>query len=582
VARVTRALAVVVVIAALAAGLFWSRRRSTTAAEHADRTSAALPARGGSLVASFRTEPAAYNRYVDQSAAGEMLSLLTQAPLVHVNRSTDTLEPWLAESWSQSDDGRTYTLKLRQGVTFSDGTPLTSADVLFSFAALYDPRVNAVFASDTYVAGKPLIVEAPDPMTVVIRLAAPSVTGLRLIGTLPILPKHRLQAALDAGKFGDAWSATSPLSDIAGLGPFVLSEHVSGQRLVFTRNPRYWRKDGAGVALPYLDTLTVLIVSDQNTEALRMQKGEIDLMGSGEIRAEDYVGFRRIADQGALRLIDAGVGLDPNLLWFNLSPAHARDPRNPWLRSKAFRQGVSCAVDRDAIVNTVHFGAAVPIYVPITPGNRTWFADVRPTCEHDVRKARELFASAGLTDRNGDGMLEDASGEVARFSIATQQGHTIRQRTVSMVQEQLRQAGITVDLTSLDTSGLVQRWSRGDYDAIYYGVQASSTDPGLGPQFWLSSGNFHFWNPRQPSPASDWEKRLDDLFAQHVAAAKLSDRQRFIADAERVLADHLPAIYFVAPRVTLAVSGRVVNPQPAPQIPQLLWSADTLAVAATR
>jgi peptide/nickel transport system substrate-binding protein len=149
-----------------------------------------------------------------------------------------------------------------------------------------------------------------------------------------------------------------------------------------------------------------------------------------------------------------------------------------------------------------------------------------------------------------------------------------------MVQEQLRQAGITVDLTSLDTSGLVQRWSRGDYDAMYYGVQASSTDPGLGPQFWLSSGNFHFWNPRQPSPSSEWEKRIDDLFTEHVRAAKLSDRQRLIGEAERVLADELPAIYFVAPRVTLAVSGRVVNAQPAPQIPQLLWSADTLAVAA--
>jgi peptide/nickel transport system substrate-binding protein len=354
---------------------------------------------------------------------------------------------------------------------------------------------------------------------------------------------------------------------------------VSGQRLVFTRNPRYWRKDAAEVALPYLDTFTVVIVSDQNTEALRMQKGEIDLMGSGEIRSEDYVGFRRIADQGGLRLIDAGVGLDPNLLWFNLSPAHAGDPRNPWLRNKAFRQAVSCAVDREAIVNTVHFGAAVPIYVPITPGNRTWFADIRPACEHDVGKARELFAAAGLTDRNGDGMLEDAAGAPARFSIVTQQGHTVRQRTVSIVQEQLRQAGITVDVTGLDTNALFQRWSRGDYDALYYGVQASGTDPAASPQFWLSSGNFHFWNPRQPSPASDWERRIDGLFAEQMTASKLSDRQRLMSEAERILADQLPAIYFVAPRVTLAVSGRVVNAQPVPQIPQLLWSADTLAVA---
>lgn len=577
-AKSTKALTVVLVIAGLAGAFFVSRRTPPLVTPPSGRSRPAGPARGGSLVASLRSEPTTYNRYVDQSAAGELVSLLTQAPLVHVNRTTDTLEPWLAESWTKSPDGRAYTLKLRQGLTFSDGAPFSSADVLFSFAALNDPRASSVLASDTYVAGKPLVVEAPDPHTVVIRLAVPSAAGLRLIDDLPILPKHKLQAALDAGTFGASWSVTSALPDIAGLGPFVLSEHVAGQRLVFTRNPHYWRTDAAGVRLPYLDTLTVAVIADQNTEALRMQKGEIDLMANGEIRPEDYVAFRRIAEQGALRLIDAGVGVDPNLLWFNLSPAHAADPRSPWLRTKAFRQGVSCAVDREAIVNTVHFGAAVPIYAPITPGNRTWYADVRPACEHDAARARELFAAAGLTDRNGDGMLEDASGTPARFSIVTQQGHTIRQRTASVVQEQLRQAGVAVDITGLDPNALFDRWSRGDYDTVYFGVQASATDPGLNPQFWLSSGNFHFWNPRQPAPSTDWERQIDDLFRRQSVATQLPERQRLMTDAERVLADQLPAIYFVAPKVTLAVSGRVRNPQPAPQIPQLLWSADTLAV----
>jgi peptide/nickel transport system substrate-binding protein len=305
-------------------------------------------------------------------------------------------------------------------------------------------------------------------------------------------------------------------------------------------------------------------------------------MANGEIRPDDYVAFRRAADQGTLRLIDAGIGVDPNLLWFNLSPAHAGDPRNAWLRSKAFRQAVSCAIDRDAIVNTVHFGAAVPIYAPITPGNRTWYSDVRPACVHDVQKARELFAAAGLADRNADGMLEDAAGAPARFSIVTQQGHTIRQRTVAVVQEQLRQAGIGVDVTGLDPGALFARWSHGDYDAIYFGVQASATDPGLNPQFWLSSGNFHFWNPRQGSPASSWERQIDDLFRKQSVAPGLADRQRLMTDVQRVLVDELPVIYFVAPRVTLAVSGRVLNARPAPQIPQLLWSADTLAVAPAR
>jgi peptide/nickel transport system substrate-binding protein len=575
-------------VAVLALALIAAAAAAVTISRHSARVGPGVnnptPAgvtRGGALVASLRTEPASYNRYVDESTAGELISLLTQAPLVRVNRTTDTLEPWLADSWSESSDGRTYTLKLRKGLTFSDGSPFSSADVLFSFAALYDARVNSVLAADTYVAGKPLAIEAPDPFTVVIRMAVPSAAGLRLIDDVPILPKHSLQAALDAGTFRDAWSVGAPVSTISGLGPFVLSAHVSGQRLTFTRNPRYWRRDASGGQLPYLDTLTVVLLGDQNTEALRLQSGDIDLMASGEIRPEDYVAFKRLADRGAIRLIDAGVGMDPNLLWFNLTPARAGDSRR-WLQTTAFRQAVSCAIDRDAIVNTVYLGAAVPIYAPITPGNRTWYAPVRPACEHDAGKARELFAAAGLTDRNGDGMLEDEGGVPARFSIATQQGHTVRQRTVAVLQEQLRRAGIVVDVTGLEPNALVERWSRADYDAIYFGVQASATDPSLNPQFWLSSGNFHFWHPRQPSPATPWEQRIDDLFNQQARSTRLPDRQRLITDAERVLVDQLPAIYFVAPKVTIAVSRRVANAQPVPQVPQLLWNAESLAVDPAR
>jgi peptide/nickel transport system substrate-binding protein len=576
-AKISRPLAVVVLVIAIGAALFISKRSSRPDQPAAAPTTAAAeaPARGGELVASFRGEPNTYNRYVDRQAAADLLALLTQAPLIHVNRTTDALEPWLADSWTVSPDLLTYTLKLRQGITFSDGAPFTSADVLFSFRALYDPKVQAVLAGDTFVQGKPLHVEAPDASTVVVRLPAPFAAGLRLLDMIPMLPRHKLEAALDAGTFGEAWSTKTPLAEIAGLGPFVLSEHVSGQRLVFTRNPRFWRTDRAGARLPYLDKLTVLIIPDQNAEAVRMQAGEIDLMSNADIRPEDYASFKRVADQGRLRLMDVGVGLDPNTLWFNLSSARANDPRNAWLRHKAFRQAVSCAVDREAVIKTAYLGEAVPIYGPVTPGNRTWFIDARPACEYDPAKARALFASAGLTDRNGDGMLEDAAGTPARFSILTQRDH-IRSRVAAVLQEELRKIGITVDVVAVDPNAIGERWSRGDYDSIYFGTQASGTDPSTAPGFWLSSGDFHFWNPSQKQPATEWERRTDDLMHRMSTTSDLAERQRLFADVQRIFVDELPALYFVAPKVTIAISSRVVNPQPAPQIPQLLWTPDTL------
>jgi peptide/nickel transport system substrate-binding protein len=513
---------------------------------------------------------------MDFQAAGELLALLTQAPLVRVDRTTDELLPWLAESWTRSDDGLTYTVKLRSGVTFSDGTPLTSADVVFSFRALYDPKVESPLASAVMAAGKPLTVEAPDAQTVVVRVQAPFAPGLRLIETMPILPKHKLQAALDGGRFGTAWGAGTPLTDLTGLGPFVLTEHVPGQRLVFSRNPRYWRKDEKGVQLPYLDRLTLLIIPDQNTEAIRLQSGESDLMANGDIRPEDYASFKRVSQEGKITLIDVGVGLDPNLLWFNLTPAKAADPRSGWLRQKAFRQAVSCAVDRRAIVDSIYLGAAEPVYGPVTSGNRTWYSSQRPACEYDPAKARALLASVGLLDRNADGLLDDASGKTARFSILSQAGN-IRGRTATVLQEQLRKVGLTVDVVTLDPNGLAARWTNADYDSIYYGAQSSGADPGLNAEFWMSSGQFHFWNPQQVTPATDWERRIDDLMRQQSTTPQLADRQRLFAEVQRIFADELPGIYFVVPKVTLAVSNRVLNAHPAPMIPQLLWSADTLA-----
>ena len=191
------------------------------------------------------------------SAGTDLVTLLTQAPLVRVNRATDELEPWLAERWTASADGRTYTLTLR-AMTFSDGVPFTSADVLFAFEAIYDDRVKSPLKSSLEVDAQPLQVSAPDASTVVITFPAPFGPGLRILDNLPILPKHKLGAALAAGTLAASWTPGQPLDTVAGLGPFVLREHASGERMVFVRNPHYFRRDATGTPLPYLDSLTML------------------------------------------------------------------------------------------------------------------------------------------------------------------------------------------------------------------------------------------------------------------------------------------------------------------------------------
>jgi peptide/nickel transport system substrate-binding protein len=426
---------------------------------------------------------------------------------------------------------------------------------------------------------QPLRVTARDARTVVVTLPSPYAPGVAMLDSVPIYPKHLLQAALAAGTFQDAWGVQTAPSAVAGLGPFVIAEYVPGVRLAFARNPHYWRKDAAGAPLPYLDRFVIEFVKTQDAEMLRLQAGSIDLMTQAGVRPEDISSLRRLRDQGAVQLVEPGVSVDPIMLWFNLTPeALARHAKTkPYLARTEFRQAIASAVDRDALINTLYLGAAVPISGPVTPGNRTWYSDAAPKYPYDPARATALLTAIGLKDRNGDGMLDDEAGRPVRFSILTQGGH-LRGRTAVALQAQLKKAGIAVDVVELDVPSIFGRYGKGDYESICFGLQASSLDPAMNLDFWLTSGVNHVWNGEQKTPATPWEKDIDDLMQRMAAAGDLAERQRLFADVQRIFGEHLPVIYFVAPKVTVAMSRRVGGATPFILDPMVLWNPDVLFV----
>jgi peptide/nickel transport system substrate-binding protein len=534
---------------------------------------------GGGIVASMHTDPRTFNRYLNQDASSDLVATLTHAKLVRLNRVTQNIEPWLAESWTRSDDGLRYTMKLRPNVSFSDGQPFTSDDVLFSFEAAYDDREGVVMGSALTVGRKPLHVAAPDPLTVVVTFPEPFAPGVRILDNLPILPRHKLGAALKAGTFAKMWGLSTPPGELAGLGPFVLTAYSPGQRLEFVRNPRYWRKDVNGAALPYLDRITIEIVPQQDAELLRLEAGQLD-MTDREMRPEDYTPLKRAADAGRVKVLDLGVSFDADSLWFNLKPGGLgpADRRAPWLQHVALRRAISMAVDRQLFANTVFLGAGVPVYGPITPANRKWFANLPPV-PHDPAGAKSELAAIGLTDKNGDGLLEDANNQPVRFSLLAQKGNTSIERGAAVIRDELKKIGVTIDVVALDGSGVIQRFLSAQYDAVYFHLTTTDSDPAITPDFWLSSGSAHAWNLEQPKPATPWEARIDELMRRQIASPDEAERKRLFDEVQMIFAEQLPTIQFVAPRIYLAASARVFNLTPTSfSRPQLLWAPDTIAV----
>jgi peptide/nickel transport system substrate-binding protein len=550
--------------------------RSQPPTDAAAPRSDASPTRGGAIAACIRTDPVSFNRFVARDSSTELVSDLINAKLVRINKQTNDVEPWLAERWTTSPDGRRYTFTLRDA-SFSDGHPFTADDVVFTFAAAYDEKAGTVLADSVKAGGKALDVKAVDAHTVVVTFPGPFGPGVRLLDNLPILPKHKLDATLANGTFARTWGPSTPPAELVGLGPFVLREYAPGQHLVFERNPHYWRRAPDGGALPYLDRVTIEIIRDQNAELLRLETGQIDVPYS-EVTPESYAPLRRAAAEGRVSLHDLGVAYQADWFWFNLRPnAFAGDPRAGWLQRDELRQAISMAVDRKLYADTVFLGAGEPVYGPETPANKKWYWPGIPRTPYDPARAKASLARIGLTDR-GDGPLRDASGRPARFTLITQKGRPRLERGAAVIRDELKKIGLGVDVVALDGNAVIQHIVSGQYESTLFAPQPTDTDPGVNPDLWFSFGSFHVWNPNQPKPATDWERQIDELMTRQIGSVDDAERKRLYDEVQRIFAEHLPIVHFVAPRWYVAVSTRLVNVKPAIYPLPVLWAADTLAV----
>ena len=570
----------VVAVTVLASTACQSQHASTATTDTSSTPSPSqqpVAVRGGEIVASVRADPQSFNRLSKADRTTDLVSTLTQAKLVRINKVTQSVEPWLAESWSLDASGRTYTLKLRN-VSFSDGQPLTADDVAFTFAAVYDRKAASVLADSMTVDGKPLIVTSIDPHTVSITFPMAYGPGVRILDNVPILPRHRLGPMLSSGTFAQAWGTATPPADVAGAGPFVLREYRPGERLVFDRNPLYWRRAADGVQLPYLDRITVELVPDQNAETLRIESGQLDVMNE-EVTADAYAALRRADREGRVRLIDVGPALQADSFWINLKPhAFGADPRAQWLQSEELRQAISLAVDRKTFADTVFLGAADPVFGPVAPANKPWYWTGTPQTPNDPARALAFLAKVGLTDRHHDGMLEDVRGEPARFSLLVQKGRPRLERGAQVIRDELKKIGLAVDIVNLEGNAVVGHIVTGQYESVYFAPTASDIDPATNLDFWLSSGGFHLWNPSEKTPATDWERRIDELMLRQITTTDVTERRRLFDEVQKIFIEHDPVLYFAARHIYVAISSRVATATPAVDVFPVMWAPDQISV----
>lgn len=399
------------------------------------------------------------------------------------------IEPALAESWTVSDDGLTYTFTLREGVTFHNGRPLTGADVVYSFERIMAEATGSPLASRfTQVAS----VSALDPRTVVFTLKAPFAPFLANLVSLTVVPQEVVEA-------------NGNLQQVAvGTGPFVLQEWVPDTYLLLTANPDYYRPGEPGLA-----ALRYNIVPEASTRAAGLRSGAYHFLPDVDpATAETLRGARNITLLGTQDLAYSLLGL-------NVTREPLGDPR--------VREAINLAINRDEIVEAVYFGNAVP-GGPLSPGLRDWALPVSeyPCYAADPEAARALLADAGYP--NGFDLEIITFGTIRVVADAAQ-----------VLQAQLQEAGINATVNIQEFGTFVQNWRNSDFDA-FVSLNAGTPDPdGYLYRTFYTGGSTNVFKYSDPE--------VDALLDAGQTTVDAAARYEIYAELQRKLACHGPIVH---------------------------------------
>lgn len=535
--------------------------------------------RGGQLTIALRAEPKTLNPLLMVDLTSREVIGAMNSDLVHINRQTQKTEPALAKSWTVSADGQRFTMQLRHGVAFSDGSAFTADDVVFSFHLYLDESLHSAQRDLLIVDGKPISVKKIDSYTVEFELPKPYAAAERLFDGLAMLPSHRLQQPYHDGKLGQLWGTSTRPEEIVGLGAFRLQQYVAGQRLVLERNPHYWKVDERRNRLPYLEGITFEFVPNEDAQVIRFQTGDSQILERAG--SDNFSALQKNATARSQCMYDLGPGLEYVFLFFNsnrLNSSHLPEiaRKQTWFRDVRFRRAISLASDRKGMVRLAYDGRATAIWDHVTPGNKLWINSALPHSERSLEEARKLLQSAGFA-WNTRGALIDSQGMPVTFTVLVSASSTQRTKLAAIVQDDLKQLGMEVQVVPLEFRALVDRvLNTKEYEAVLMNLVSGDVDPTSEMNVWTSSGETHLWNLGETKPETSWEAELDQLMQSQLMATNYRERKKLYDRVQQITSEQLPFIFLLSPNILVGASRHVGNFKPAILDPYALWNVEQL------
>ena len=441
------------------------------------------------------------------------------------------------ENGGLSEDGLVITMHLRDDIVWSDGTPITAEDFVFTYNMIMDPAnaVASVYPYD-YIAS----VEAPDERTVVVTFSEPFAPWQSLLWR-GVMPKHILEPVFEAeGTIDEAEWNRAPT---VGCGPYNFAEWESGSYMRFVKNPNYW----AGEA--NIDEIYLQFVPDDASQTAALTAGDADL-GT----------FPPISDVPILEAGDVQVMVQSSGYaegWF----FNFRDMASPGAKDVVVRQAIAMAIDREAINQDLLLGLTQPVNTLWDPIAAAGFVspDIEPW-PYDPEAAKQLLQDAGYVDSDGDGIREDLEGNPLTLIHGTTI-REIRQDNQAVCQQYLREVGIDLQILSYDADLFFGSYADGspaalgDIDIMEWSDSTAFPDPDQ--NYWLCS--------ELPTDENPWgynyfgcDEELDALFQAQITTIDPAERAAIIQQITKYMHDQVywlgmwddPDMWIVGPRLT--------------------------------
>jgi peptide/nickel transport system substrate-binding protein len=512
------------------------------------------------LVQSVLSDPKTFNAVL--SAESPNIFGLTYEGLLTENPLTGVKEPALAESWEISEDKLSIIFTLREGLKWSDGQPLTVDDVIFSYNDLYlNPDIPNNYRDSLRIgaSGTFPIITKLDDRRVQFKVSEPFAPFLDSTA-LPIMPAHILRDTLKKDKYGklpflSTWGIDTPPEKIVVSGPYKPKEYVTSQRLIFEKNPYYWKKDAQGKQLPYIDEVVWAIVESQDTSLLQFRSGGLDAVG---VSPEYFSLLKKEEERGNFKIYDGGPAYGTNFLTFNLNRGKRNgkplvDPvRSAWFNNLKFRQAIAYGIDRQRMINNIYRGLGKAQDSPMSMQS-PYYDKSLTGYNYNPSKAKELLLAGGFKfDQEGN--LLDSQNNRVQFTLNTNAGNKTREAMGSQIKEDLARLGIQVDFSPIAFSVLVDKLSNSlDWEAVILGFTGDN-EPHA-PNIWLTDGSLHMFNqdsqppnkPLQGRVVADWEDKISQLFVEGAKELDREKRRVIYNEAQQLISEKLPFIYLVNP-----------------------------------